>query len=710
MKIGKSTGVRVLCVAAFLAAWQGAALAQDASGLGAQLKEGIDLLKRGRDAEANEKFRAVLAADPSSEVAYELVRSTSGDVFVQMLSAKGDAAQVAARLLRLAHKAEIDRSRDEAAIGALVNQAVNTSDLMAASDAADRLAAAHGEYAVPALLGHLGSNDVNVRANAIIALRRIGSDAVAPLAASLGTGSDLQQRNVANLLAAMGDERAVPALLRASKGSGAAAQESAKAAQRLGGAGDAVAAYLGLGAKYFQGDPMVVRNFDRAFTVWSTVDGKLVGTDVPAFAYNYELAEQCAFDALALSPGNGDAEAMIALCSFAELAAHAKLNDEAKASAGAQGAAKALESARAVGSSIGAENLLKAYGWAVKLKNADAAWYVADALPAVWGGRAIDANNPLVAGLANEDRLVRYTSAITLLRLNPAQAFPQSNLVAALAGQAAAERAVRQVLVLDGDSKNAMNAQRALNDAGFHAVAYTSGVDALMAAKATGGFDAILVRNRLSDLTTFQVLDEIGRDFRTSGMKKIVMAEGADMGAAATDFEKRGIAGVSPTAADATGVVNAVKKAFEGADVGSGQARANALSKAASSALAHAHGTAFQLKDAVAGLVDAAAAGGEEDVRLAALGALANCATPETQNALRSVMTESGGSPALRAAAARALGRALRGQTPSKETFEALVGGMGDEDVSVRTAAGTALGSANLTPEQSSDMMKKRRI
>lgn len=710
MKIGMRTGVRVLCAAAFLAAWNGAALAQDAPALAGQLKEGIDLLRSGKAAEANEKFRAVLAADPSSEVAYDLVRTTSSEVFLDMLKARGDAAQVAQRLLSLAHKTEIEKSRDEAAMAPLVAKAVNDPDLMAASQAADQLAAAHGEYAVPALVGFLGSNDVNVRANAVVALTRIGADAVTPLAASLGSGGEMQQRNVAMLLARIGDERAVPALLRAAKGTGAAAQEAAAAAKKLGGSGEPVAAYLALGEKYFRGDPLVVRNFDRATTVWSLVGDKLTGTDVPRFAYHFELAEQCAFDALALSPGHGGATAMIALCSFAEQAAHANLSDESRAVASVQGAAKALESARAVGTAAGADNLLQAFALAVKLKNADAAWYVADAIPSVWGGRAIDGNNPLVAGLANEDRSVRYASAVTLLRLNPAAAFPQSNVVAALAGQAAGERAVQQVLVLDSDQKNAMNAQRALNDAGFHAVAFTSGVDALQAAKATGGYGAIVVRNRLADLTTFQVLDEIGRDFRTSGMKKVVMAEGADAGAAAAEFEKRGISGVCPTAADAPGVVNAVRKAFEGAEGGAGQKRANALSIAASNALAHAHGTAFQLKDAVPGLLAAAAEGGDEAVRLAALGALANCAAADAQDALRGILAKADNSAAVRAGAAGALGRAVRGAAPTKETFDALVAAMGDEDAGVRAAAGAALGMAKLSAEQSTEVMRKRRI
>ncbi|MEK7144084.1 MAG: amino acid--tRNA ligase-related protein, partial [Patescibacteria group bacterium] len=54
--IGLRTGVRVLTAAAFLAAWEGAGLAQDAGGLAQQLTDGIDLLQRGRTAESEREI------------------------------------------------------------------------------------------------------------------------------------------------------------------------------------------------------------------------------------------------------------------------------------------------------------------------------------------------------------------------------------------------------------------------------------------------------------------------------------------------------------------------------------------------------------------------------------------------------------------------------------------------------------------------------
>lgn len=707
MKIGLRTGVRLLSAAAVLAA-SGLAVAQDAA---QSLKEGLDLLERGQTAAANAKFRAVLAADPSSDEAYALVKQTSARQILEMLKTQGDAQQVAERLLKLSHRSEMQRSADPEAIGALVSKLVNSRDLQEQERAANELAAVHGENAVPALLPHLGSNDIDTRATAILALRRIGSDAVLPLAASLGTGGDMQQRNVAMVLGGIGDERAVPALMRAAKGSGMAAQAANEALARFGArGGDVAEAYLRLAGRYFQGDELVLRNYDVNSTIWSVKDGKLTGTPVPRIVYGYELAEQAAYDALSVAPGHPGAEAMIALSAFAEQAALANLSGEAKSAESMQNAAKSLEAANALAASVGTEGLLRAFSMAAHFRHGEAAMRIGEALPSVWGGRGVGADNPLVQGLAHEDRGIRYAAALALLRVNPPAKFPHSDAVPTIAGQAAAEGAVRQVLVLDSDSKNAANVQRALNDAGFHAVAYTNASQALAAAKTTGGFDAIVVRSKLADLTTFQVLDEVGRDVRTQGMKKIVMVEGAAAGDAEADYQKRSVAGYVPTSADAKGVVEGVRKALESPEGDTGRIQANALSKAASAALQWANPQTFPLGNAETGLLDAAAPGRDEDVRVAALAALTNCATPKGETQLRGILTAQDSSAAVMAGAAAALGRSLRGATPSLESFNALVEAMGHADAGVRNAAGAALGQMKLSNEQRNTVLNKRRV
>ena len=82
--------------------------------------------------------------------------------------------------------------------------------------------------------------------------------------------------------------------------------------------------------------------------------------------------------------------------------------------------------------------------------------------------------------------------------------------------------------------------------------------------------------------------------------------------------------------------------------------RANALSIAASHAIAGVKGGAFNMADAESGLMGAVRDGAPDDVRLAALGALRNIASADSAGALAAMAARTENSDAVRAAAARA--------------------------------------------------------
>ena len=679
------------------------AFGQSADDLGQLLKDGVELMQRGKADEANAKFREVLAASPSNEDAYNLVKSTDFTIFLEMLKAGGSSEQTAARLLDLSHLAETAKSQDAGAIAALVNTAVNGSDLGERTSAVNQLVASHGEYAVAALVKHLGSNDIDVRANAIIAISRIGTDAVAPLAASLSMGNDMQRRNAAEILGRIGDERAVPALLAAAGGEGAAAASAAAAAAALGGAGDASEAYLMLAVKYFHGDAQTLRNYDGTFTVWSAADDALVGTDVPGFIYHFELAEQACYEALALNPASSKARAMIALTAYGELAAWNQLDAETQGSEAMAGTRSALDGARALAAAAGHDDVMAALGMAMHMRSGSVAALLCGTLADLGWSGDLQAGSALTEALTDADKTIRYAAAIALMRIDPSASFPTSNLVAQLGGDAASEAAIQQVLVIDSDTKNGMNSQRALNDAGFYAVAAQSGAEGLLIAKRTGGFDAILVRDTLSDLTSYQVLDELRGDFRTANAKTVVI------GGDAAKYSNHGIAGVSPTSDDTAGLVKSVQDALAGS-TDANAAAANDLSIAASNAIAGVKGSAFTLSDAQGGLLMALRDGAADEVRLAALGALKNIANADAAGALTGVVARSENSAEIRAAGAGALGQAIMGVAPSEDALNALVAAMGDDSVAVRTAAGEALSCADLTDEQRAKVLMARRL
>ena len=77
---------------------------------------------------------------------------------------------------------------------------------------------------------------------------------------------------------------------------------------------------------------------------------------------------------------------------------------------------------------------------------------------------------------------------------------------------------------------------------------------------------------------------------------------------------------------------------------------------------------------------------------------------------MEAILGRTENSGAIRAAAATALARALRGTAPKGETYKALLGAMGDSDVAVRTASGAALGSAKLTDAQREEVLAQQRV
>jgi tetratricopeptide (TPR) repeat protein len=162
------------------------AVAQDA---GALFDEGVDLWQRGLTDEAIAKFKEVLAQNPSSEDAYQMLQKAEYQLFLKMLAKGGDAEQIATRLLDLSRPARLEKRMEPERIAELVEEAIHGADFGVRRKANLTLQSEHGEYAVPDLARYLGSNDIDERTNAVIALTGLGSDAVGGAASSLRVGA-----------------------------------------------------------------------------------------------------------------------------------------------------------------------------------------------------------------------------------------------------------------------------------------------------------------------------------------------------------------------------------------------------------------------------------------------------------------------------------------------------------------------------------------
>ena len=83
MKIGRKKLTAAAILGLFTAGllWAGPAFAQDAGNL---LKEAVELKQRGKVEAANAKAKEALAANPGSDEAYEIVRSTDARIFLDV--------------------------------------------------------------------------------------------------------------------------------------------------------------------------------------------------------------------------------------------------------------------------------------------------------------------------------------------------------------------------------------------------------------------------------------------------------------------------------------------------------------------------------------------------------------------------------------------------------------------------------------------------
>ena len=187
----------------------GSVLAQDTP-----LQEAVTLLRLNKKEEAVAKLREILTADPSNVEALAYYQSVSQDEWYMLMTSKGEIQQIAQSILERAKVETKKRSRDEAAIAALVATATAAdSDYGTRQSAINKLIADHGEFAVPALVEKLGNpDDAEGQIQAVYTLSQLRSAAVLPLIEALKSSRELVVQNAAAALHQIGDDRATPAI------------------------------------------------------------------------------------------------------------------------------------------------------------------------------------------------------------------------------------------------------------------------------------------------------------------------------------------------------------------------------------------------------------------------------------------------------------------------------------------------------------------
>jgi len=727
MNHGPRNAVLVIAMFAFLAgglfvALPGTALAEDRAQIDQLFDQAQDLWKRGRTEEAAAALKELLAADPTQSTAYDLLRKAENQMFLDLLKAGGDSALAARRLLELAHPGELQRIKDAGAIKALVGQAVHGEDHGVRTHAIRQLLANHGEYTVPFLFPFLGSNDTDERVYAILALTELSSESVLPLIEALQSDSWLIQQNASIVLERIGDVRALAALVSLAKH----AEMSAVAAMLAGGCegckgckgggcgGDGekkelspAMAYLKLSKWYYMQDTKVIRNYLGAYTVWSWEDGNLVSREVPKYMYHLELAEECLYDALVEEPGNEVARYALAAIHYAQLGAIQALGTEAMTDEAVQALAKEYSKVMAISAAQGVDAGLGALHIGLQVEDPAISVGAMHVLPYIWDGRALAEDNPLVKALSAEEKVVRFAAAVAVLMIQPAGAFPGSDMVVPLAAQAADTGSARQILVIEPNADVRAASMKALVDGKMFPIGEGTGIRGFRRALEVGTFDVIVIRYTMADMLALALVNQLREDFRTAATPILISGTEAELAAAKEALGTK-----------VQGYVAAELAAGPVADAAAGslnddQRRALHVSKFACMALGMIDpgATVFgNYPAAEAALIGVVTSDKPDDIRLAALAALGKIGSSAAADALVGTFTGTANATSVRVAAAAALGRIFKGQAVPAGVFTALLGGFGDEAAEVRNACGLALGGMELMAEQRNAVLTGYRV
>ncbi|HMS16214.1 MAG TPA: HEAT repeat domain-containing protein [Planctomycetota bacterium] len=623
------------------------------------LKEGYDLYQRGRDEEALQKMKALIAADPSSEDAFRLIQTLEPRVWASLML-KGDEHQAVVRtLMNAAIPGAKAHQRDGGRIRELVKQ-LDTGSWPERQRALTSLVGDHGEHAAAYLIGRLNSDDTEKRAVNMEWLRNMGTESIHPLIQVLESSDPLTQAGAATVLGQLKAVQAKPYLARLAAGSAEPMPKEAasKALAALGGSHSGVASGLvALAEGYYQQDKSVVDPYRVNTTVWSYEGDALVGRDVPGDIYALKLAEEALYDALEVEPGHTGAEELLASVLLAQVAAGAGSSE-----GGENPLARAGDLARALGPKVLDAALRKA----LDDNRPEIATAAIDVIAEIPGASSLGG---VGLALGSSAKGVRVHAALAA-----AGDASMSNQIVPILSEGVALDSVRSVLVIDDQPASRNQVVADLSARGYFSYGVLTGPEGLVQLRSYPLEDAVVIRYNLATSTAADVIRYIRRDPKTEALPVALLVDAKDMDAAKELFSDRVQLFIqTPPVAEAyepqlRALVNTVDAAREAS-----------IQLAARCAQALAHMDPATARSAQPAL--AAALGGVDDrVRIPALAALARVADGSATDAILALLKDSTQSDGLRGHAAIALASiAKNGGTASADVVEAILGALTGE-------------------------------
>ncbi len=654
------------------------ALAQDVE---STFKQGLELLERGRKEEALRAFQKVLSMDPSNEQAYELWRSTDHKLWLEILTAQGDMELVGRRLMGLVEMARRERRNDQESIRKLIAD-LNVDDVVTRNAAIRQLAADHGEFAVPHLLGWLGdSGNDGRRITAVQALTQMNVDVVLPLIEVLDSSDAYLRQNVLMVLQRIRDPRAAGALARVAKSDedGVCRTLAQEALNSLQADADAAVAWTKLGDDYHMRRATVLSDYHWSTVVWNFADGRLAPTETPRALYADALAKKCYHRALAANANHVAAHAGLARAHAGEVAAIASLRRAGADVSAWEAAGADAEIAIGLGGAVAADAALAAC-----IAESDSAAGVV--LVRALAEMASAPTAAMARAMGSADGAIQNEAVVALGNMAIwGKSRASAELIRAL-GAVAARNVLRTAFVIDADAARAKATADALRGAGMLVNGTQSGVQGLAMLRRMAGVDLVVVADRLTDVTTHQVLDELKGEAHLAAPVFIATANPDEV---ADNFGEK-----AAGAFDASDL-SAVMAALEGT-LGAERERADALAQAAADILARLAGTGTDVSAAASQL--ASALDRVDGVSVPAAYALCAAGNAGHVAALSAVVGDAGRSDAVREAAASAL-TAIFGRGVDAGDAAAILSAVvrSGSSVAVRKAAAQALGASTMT-------------
>jgi hypothetical protein len=584
-----------------------------------------------------------------------------------------------------------------------------------------------GLYAVPVLIGDL-ANPTQADMHAPIA-RVLGDldrpTVVQPMTAALSSPNEKLKLALIRALRRLGFSHARAALqVEAQNAANSAAVRLAAAdavarlsVSRADANKSAAALYLELAAQYYAEDP-ALRGDDRRDPTWvyswDATAGRLVGRKCSISIYQAVMAQRAAERALALRKSDEAVGLWLSAVG---------MKDSIKAKATAAGASATVADpglqsgqgdARYYYLASGQKYLFRVLARALSGEKLDVALRAVEALQNVGtpAGLSSADSGALSRALAYPNRRLRIHAAFAAARINPARGFAASDQVVPVLGEALGQTGQRTagLVLADDTARNKLKAD--LQTAGLDCYAAADLPGALTQLAVKPGVDCFLMGEQAAE-TGYR---EIRRHPRYSQATVVLLVPAGRLNRYATMLaEDKNLAVMildARTQADA--IVQTYRKTESAAGrspLDPADARKLALRAAAClQRIGEAAKGVFDAADALPALVDVLNSKRAAELREAAGDVLALLKSANAQQALARVGLDTAEDKAMRIVALNLLGDSFRrfGVLVDAASVAALVKLASEEaDLAVRTAAGKAMGSGNLSADKVSELILK---